>query len=265
MKPIYFLLILVLSCQFMFGEEAKNEVLFPDHHLCLEASGKVVVKADKAIFTFNTSGYGATLREAVSKAKTKVSDITKALNQIGIPNECFATESFIAGKNYGSFFLSDKKDFKTNLRTTVTLRDLTKLDEAILILSDSKIEYISNVSYTLDNEALAKQQAREIALNRICEQRETISRILGVSVSDVLLIDEAPFDQLPWNNSGGIYTNNYYRDDAMNTVTKSNISHEFVPYEDAPMSTPTGGMFAPEVTVETQVRVLYRVGLKPTK
>ncbi len=266
MKPIYALLIIILFCQTLFAEETGKEIFFPDHHLCLEASGKVVLKADKAVFSFYTQGYGSSLRDAVTKAKAKVMEVTSSLNQIGIGNECFATGSFATGKNYGSFIFSDKKDYKTSLTTTVTLRDLTKIDDAILILADKKVDNISYITYSLDNQAQAKQQAREVAFNRICEQRDTISRILGVTITDIQLIDEEPFDQLPWNTQDGVYSNAYYkggRSSSMNTVTKEERVFEFVPYEDTPE--PYGGIYAPEITVMTKVRVLYRVGLKQVK
>jgi len=260
MKPIYAILIALLFCQFIFAEEAKTEVLFPDHHLCLEASGKVILKADKAVFGFNSTGYGATLRDAVTKAKTRVAEITVALNKIGIENSSFATGSFTSGRNLDSSFLTDKKDYCASLSTTITLRDLSKLDEAILILSDKKAENLGYISYSLDDQSTAKQQAREVALNRICEQRDTISRILGVTVTDVLLIDEAPFDQLPWNTQMVSYNGGYDKRAMMNSVTTYDKSEATADLREG-----NGSMFAPDITVETQVRVLYRIGLKQAK
>ncbi len=256
MKAIYILIIIVLCCQLLFAEEAKTEILFPDHHLCLEASGKVVVKADKAVFSFTSTGYGATLRAAVTNAKARVSDLTKDLVAVGITNDSFSTSSFTTGKNLNAPLLSDKKDYSATLNTTVTLRDLTKLDEAILILTDKKAENLSNISYSLDDQSKIRQQAREIAFNRICEQRNTIVRILGVNVTDVLLIDEAPFDQLPWNTQQ-VYRSKGYENAYSNTVTSYDKSEPAMMSPDA-----LGGIYTPDVTVETQVRVLYRVGLK---
>jgi len=260
MKPIYALLIVILFCQILFATEAKNENLFPDHHLCLEASGKVILKADKAVFSFNTTGFGATLREAVAKAKKQVTDITDALKIIGIGEDSFATGSFTSGRNLNDSFLSDKKDYSATLSTSITLHDLTKLDEAILILTDKKVEKIGYISYSLDNQAKARQQAREVAFNRIAEQRDTITRILGVAITDILLIDEAPFDQLPWNTQMDGYFRGNNFPGVSNSVTKYDKSEATVD-----MTEDSGGMYAPDVTVETQVRVLYRIGLKQEK
>jgi uncharacterized protein YggE len=258
MKAIYALLVVIMLCGLLFAEEAKAEIIFPDHHLCLEASGKVILKADKAVFSFTSNGYGATLRAAVTNAKSKVTDITKALNAIGIGNDSFATGSFATGKNLNSSFFTDNKDYSATLTTTITLRDLSKLDESILILTDKKAENLSYISYALDDQAHARQQAREVALNRIIEQRDTITRILGVSVTDVLLIDEAPFDQLPWSGNMGYGMKGY--PGLMNAVTTYDKSDATLD-----LSGDSGGLFTPDVTVETQVRVLYRIGLKQTK
>jgi uncharacterized protein YggE len=258
MKPIYAILIAVLFCQLLFAQEAKNEILFPDHHLCLEATGKVILKADKAVFSFSTTSYGPSLREAVNKAKAQVANVTSALNLLGIGNDSFATGSFTSGKTNESSFLTDKKDYDATLNTTITLRDLSKLDEAILILMDKKVDNLSYISYSLDNQATARQKAREIAFNRINEQKDTISRILGVNVTDVLLIDEAPFDKLPWDNQMGNYGKAY--SGMSNSVTAYDNS---VATED--MRGNSGGLYTPDVTVETQVRVLYRIGLKTAK
>lgn len=256
MKPIYILLIVILFCQFLFAEEAKTEVLFPDHHLCLEASGKVVLKADKAVFSFSTTGYGSSLRKAVTDAKSKVGELTKSLTAIGINNDSFSTGSFTSGKNLQSSFLTSNKDYAATLNTSVTLRELNKLDDAILILTDKKVENLSNITYSLDDQSKARQQAREIAFNRICEQRDTIMRILGVKITDVLLIDEAPFDQLPWNKEQFYGGKGFDKSGLMNSVTEYDRSPSDV------ISGGSGGLYTPDITVETQVRVLYRVGLK---
>ncbi|HPS39924.1 MAG TPA: SIMPL domain-containing protein, partial [Candidatus Cloacimonadota bacterium] len=174
MKHFYLVIVALIIATGLCAEETKPVVLFPDHHLCLEASGKVVVEADQAEFSFDTKGYGATLRAAVKKAKDSVADICGELTAIGIDPKSFATGSFASGKNSSSFFLTDKKDYCATLVTSVTLRDMSKLDEAILILTDKKAENLSGIHFSLADMSEARQQAREIALNRIVEQRETI-------------------------------------------------------------------------------------------
>ena len=260
MKPIYALLIVILFCQMLFAAEAEPKLLFPDHHLCLEATGRVILKADKAVFSFTVSGYGPSLREAVTKAKAKVTDITAALNQLGLDNDSFATGSFTSGKSMDASFWSDKKDYSASLSTTITLRDLTKLDDAILILTDKNVNTVSSINYSLDNQAQARQQAREIAFNRIVEQRDTISRILGISITDVQLIDEAPFDQLPWGTQFGGYAKGMNFPGTSNSVSYYDDSEAEVD-----MRGDAGGLYTPDVTVETQVRVIYRIGLQEIK
>ncbi|HPT71691.1 MAG TPA: SIMPL domain-containing protein [Candidatus Cloacimonadota bacterium] len=256
MKPIYLLIAALSMCQLLFSEETSKAILFPDHHLCLEATGKVVLKADKAVFSFTVIGYGPSLRDAVTNAKTKVAEVTTALNGIGIPDDNFATGSFTSGKSLSGAFLSDKKDYTAALVTTVSLKDMTKLDEAVLILTDKKVNDLSSISYVLADQASARQQAREIAFNRINQQRDSITRILGVNITDVQLIDEAPFEQLPWNTWNTQYTYDK-RNMYSNTVTN------YIDNEDKDVQADkTGGFYTPEITVETQVRVIYRIGVK---
>lgn len=257
MKALCFILPVLMIGAALYAEEAKPEILFPDHHLCLEASGKVILKADKAVFSFETKGEGPTLGAAVAKAKSNVEALVVDLTGLGIDRSSFATSSFTSGKSKSSYFLTDKKDYVAVLHTTVTLRDLAKLDDAILILTDKKAENLSGIQYSLDDPSAARQSAREIALNRIVKQRETISRILNVQVTDVQLIDEAPFEALPWN-SGMTYFGEKYPG-PYNTVVQTAVRDEtgiaLEPEEDA------GGFYSPDVTVETQVRVIYRIGL----
>jgi uncharacterized protein YggE len=258
MKHLCIVIVTLLLASILFAQEAKPEVLFPDHHLCLEASGRIVMQADQAVFSFYTKGYGSTLRQAVSRAKDTVGQICASLVAIGIDNNSFSTGSFASGKNAGAFFLTDNKDYCATLATVVTLRDLTKLDEAILILTDKKVDNLSGVNFSLSDHSKARQQAREMALNRIVEQRETISRILGVKITDVQLIDEAPFEKLPWNETYAYYGGD--RAAYTNTVTGYDKSME-------PMEMPQskGGFFSPEITVETEVRVIYRIGMTAGK
>lgn len=259
MKNLFLVVITLLLATMLFAEEAKPEILFPDHHLCLEASGRLVLEADQAVFSFDSRGYGPTLRDAVKKSKDSVAEICASLVSLGIDSKSFSTSSFASGKNSGSFFLTDKKDYCATLNTVVTLREMSKLDEAILILTDKKVENLSGVSFSLSDQSAARQQAREIALNRIVEQRETISRILGVKITDIQLIDEAPFEKLPWSD-GNMYYGKGNFPGAMNSVTNYDKSMDF-----ADMPPAKSGFFSPEIVVETQVRVIYRIGMAPLK
>lgn len=255
MKNLSIALAILLLAVCLSAQETKPTILFPDHHLVLEASGKVFVQADQAVFSFATRGLGPTLREAVRRAKDNVALICGELSALGIDPKSFATASFASGKNPDSFFLTDKKDYSASLTTSVTLRDLSKLDEAILILTDKKAENLSGVQFSMTDLSPARQQAREIALNRIAEQRDTISRILGVKVTDVQLIDEAPYENLPWNTGNYYYGGNL--PGSMNTVSAYD---KMVDMEAAPSL--KSAFFSPEITVETQLRVVYRIGVK---
>jgi hypothetical protein len=55
MKKLIVTLSLILACFSLFAADMDPKILFPDHHLCLEAVGKVVMKADKAEFSFSTT------------------------------------------------------------------------------------------------------------------------------------------------------------------------------------------------------------------
>ncbi len=257
MKAFYLILSAMLLCAALLASDTEQEILFPDHHLCLEASGKVILKADKAVFSFETKGEGPTLRAAVTKAKSNVEELVQSLTDLGIDRSSFSTGSFTSGKSNKSYFLTDKKDYVAVLYTQVALRDLSKIDEAMLILTDRKAENLSGIQYSLDDPSAARQSAREIALNRIVKQAETISRILNVQITDVQLIDEAPFEALPWNSGMNYYGDKY--PNPMNTVIQTAIRDETnIAWEPADNS---GGFYSPDVTVETQVRVIYRIGL----
>jgi uncharacterized protein YggE len=258
MKAICLFLTTILLCAALYATEQEKELLFPDHHLCLEASGKVTIKADKAVFSFDTKAFGATLRIAVTNAQNKVAELTSSLTAIGIDPNSFSTAGFASGRNSDAFFLTDKKDYSATLSTTVTLRDLTKLDEAVLILTDKKAENLSGISFSLDDPSAARQRARQIAFNRIAEQRDTICGALGVKITDVQLIDEAPFEPLPWGSYDPYYSMGVTKGySSMNQVAVSDMM------EPTPgMSDSSGGFFSPEMTVEIQVRVIYRIGLQ---
>lgn len=259
MKRIVLIILMALCAMLITAEEAKQEILFPDHHLCLEASGKLVLEADQAVFSFDVIAYGNTLRLAVSRAKEQVSEVCRSLTALGIDPKSYSTASFnTQQKGRSSFFVTDKKDYCATLNTSVTLKDLSKLDEAILLLTDKNVKNLSGVSFSLADQSAARQRAREIALNRIVEQRQTISRILGVKITDVQLIDEAPFEKLPWDTMPVYYNDGFSQ--YKNSVTMSGMSEEMMP-----MEANQSAFFAPEIVVETQVRVIYRIALDEKK
>ncbi|MDD2683336.1 MAG: SIMPL domain-containing protein [Candidatus Cloacimonetes bacterium] len=258
MKKLIVTLSLILACFSLFAADMDPKILFPDHHLCLEAVGKVVMKADKAEFSFSTTGYGSTLRAAVTSAKDKTSELTASLVTIGIDPQSFSTNSFTSGKNRNSYLLTDKKDYRATIFTSISLRDLSKLDEAVLILTDKKADNLSEINYSLDDPSAAKQQAREIALNRIVEQRDTFIRMLGVTITDVQLIDEAPYETLPWGSQTKYYTPKGSYPSPYNVMVRGGRADEVEFTVDDQSS---GGFYSPEVTVETMMRVIYRIGM----
>lgn len=259
MKRIVLITLLALCALLLSAEETKQELLFPDHHLCLEASGRLVLEADQAVFSFDVTAYGNTLRLAVSKAKDGVAEICRALTALGIDPKSYSTAGFNTGNSSrSSFFLTDKKDYCATLNTSVTLKDLSKLDDAILLLTDKNVKNLSGVSFSLADQSAAMQRAREIALNRIVEQRDTICRILGVKVTDVQLIDEAPFEPLPWGNMPVYYDKRFSA--VKNFVTVDGLNEVAVNPENS-----QSAFFAPEIVVETQVRVIYRIGTADKK
>lgn len=154
-------------------------------------TGYVEGEADRAMVSLALEGTGSSLSEAVEDAQADVAEITEALRSIGLSETAFATSRF-SGYDGGRPFLFAKREFKTSIVLTITVDDLDLLDAVVLTLSESPVERIMGITFSLRDLDALRRSAREDALAEAQAKATTMAGQLGLAVGRVLEIEEEP-------------------------------------------------------------------------
>ena len=146
----------------IFGQEFEDE-----KRLIVSGGAEIMVPADNVNFSFEVTGKGATLNEAVKNAKEKISLISQSLYGIGLKNDNLRTSFFYSNENFGDKpFWSSKDDFKTQMKVVVSIDSLELLEPTILKISEFKPDKISKIKFTLQNYESVKINALETVIKK---------------------------------------------------------------------------------------------------
>jgi len=147
--------------------------------------------ADNAIFTFEISGTGSTLNEAVENARRHVADISGALLEIGLTRRNLRTSLFHSGENFGGkAFLSKSRDYKTNITVIVDIDSLQFLEPAVMKVSEYKLERISNIRFSHKNYEGLKEEALERAIKKAKRKAIMLASVMETKLGNILHIEE---------------------------------------------------------------------------
>lgn len=207
--------------------------------------------ADQAKFNVSVKGVGASLRAAVEAAKNKTSTVTSKLVTLGIPGHKIATSQFYTGDNAGDkAFLSSSRDYQATLNTMVTIDSLPLLEAILYATSESDIQSISNISFSLTNEVGIRKRARVAAAMKAREKADDIANALSVSLGQVISIDEIEPTRVFALQSVTGYPNPFNSSTLPGTMRgETSVIDE----------SGGSGLFAQTIVVTSQVRVVYEL------
>jgi len=179
--------LLALGCHVSMAQDQQS----PANQITVLGSVELKEMADQASFTFSVKGVGSSLRLAVVDAGNTMKSLTAKLVQRGVPAGNISTSRFYSGENYGDkAFLSSSRDYQATLTTLVKVDSLPLLDSVLYAISESEVQNLSSVGFSLKNELDSRRRARVGAAMKAKEKAEDIARALGVSLGKLLSVEE---------------------------------------------------------------------------
>lgn len=219
----------------------------------ISVSGSVELReiANQASFTFTVKGVGSSLRLAVENANMKVKIVTDKLLHLGVSTHNIATSQFYSGENYGNkAFLSSSRDYQATLVTLVMVDSLPLLEPILYATSESEIENVSNISFSMKDELDVRRRARVAAAMKAKEKAGDMARALNVTLGQVISIDETDPTRV-FSLRGG--SQNY--PNPFNPTT----SAQFMQRESNADESTGSSFFAQTITITSQVRVIFEI------
>ncbi len=203
--------------------------------ITVEGSVLSEVPADFASFHFTVSGSGKDLSAAVAGVKRKVQKITDALFEIGLDERSLSTSRFYSGENFeNKAFFTSNRDFIASIKVNVGVKDFDLLEPAVLLVSDSGVDQLSDIRFQLKGIEEIRAGAFEAAINKAKEKAQTIQNNLDIENIRVVSVEEV-------SNSG--YPNPF------------NLVRSFGDDSQGPGSL----IFAETIRVAVRVRVVYEI------
>jgi uncharacterized protein YggE len=188
----YHFLLLSLTI-FSASQLCNADDMLSNNRITVFGKAEVSAPADRAKISFTVTGYGPTLRSAVDKAKKKIADISSKIVKTGLKKKNLNTSHFYTGENPGSrAFLSNKKDYRARITMYVSVDDLSLLESVIFLLSESEVDDISNVYFSLKDNGSFKQKARQLAVQKAKRKAEEFAKELNIVVGRATVVEEIP-------------------------------------------------------------------------
>jgi uncharacterized protein YggE len=166
------------------------------NYIFVQGSVELKEIADQASLSFNVRGVGANLRQAVENADKTTKTITDKLIALGVKDKNISTSSFFSGENRGDkAFLSSSRDYQANISTMIKVDSLKLLQPVLFAISESNVQNISQITFSLKDEVSFRKRARVEAALKAREKAEDIGKALNVIVGKAITIDEFPPSQ----------------------------------------------------------------------
>jgi uncharacterized protein YggE len=166
------------------------------NYIFVQGSVELKEIADQASLSFNVRGVGANLRQAEKNADKTTKTITDKLIALGVKDKNISTSSFFSGENRGDkAFLSSSRDYQANISTMIKVDSLKLLQPVLFAISESNVQNISQITFSLKDEVSFRKRARVEAALKAREKAEDIGKALNVIVGKAITIDEFPPSQ----------------------------------------------------------------------
>ena len=205
-------------------------------------------QADYAKLSFSVQGYGSSLRSAIEKAKERIATISEDLLAVGLKKEQLNTSKFYSGENVGGkAFLSNKKDYRTSLTMYLSMKDLTLLEPVLVLLSEQKVEKISDIRFLLKDDEQYKRQARLLAIQKARRKAGEFADELKIQLGPATMVEELPLvDMQPEHQY-------QFREQ----VLRSLPNHSYL--QSGAVMLERGSYFSDTIKVTAQVKVVFKI------
>ena len=234
MKKLCLIAAAILLSTFVYGQENQSK------QISVYGKAEIEVPADQASFSFAVNGFGSNLRAAVEQAKNKIKDVSVKLKKIGLKESSFATSYFYSGENFeGKAFLSSTKDYKAAITVIITVDSLQLLEEAILCLSESSVENISSITFSLKKFEAVKEKARLQALENAKKKVRQMAENLNIKLGAVKNCEELD----------NYYSQIQYGPNPFNSST--NLQRGVMDSD--------SGFFAKNISISSSIKLVYEI------
>ena len=160
--------------------------------ILVQAEGKVTAKPDIAVTTMGMIVDGSTVAEAQQKNTSVMNSLNSKLKVLGISEDDIQTTNYNIYPQYD--YLEDEgrvlNGYQVSQSVNVKIRNLEKANQVLALAGEVGANSVSGLEFTIDDRDIYKNEARDLALQKIGEKARMLSQSLGVRIIGVVSYDE---------------------------------------------------------------------------
>jgi uncharacterized protein YggE len=181
------------------------ETTLPTRTITVIGQGKAFGSPDVAYITVGIETLNESLQTAAEENRVKMAALLEAIKKLGIEDKDIRTSNYsvyterqpVLEPRDGTKGEVGPLLYHVNNQVTVTVRDLTKLSEALDTAVTTGANNIYGVNFTVDDPSELQDAARADAVADAKARAESLAKLAGVSVGDVMSISEVIGGSVP--------------------------------------------------------------------
>jgi uncharacterized protein YggE len=179
-----------------------NEKIKPNENnlITVSATGEVYATPNIGVIDISVRTESVTVEKATDDNNKKINDVIAFLKSEGIEANDIKTTTFNVNPVYTWEPKSGErqtKGFEANQGVTVKIRDTSKAGKIIAGATEKGANEISNLSFIVEDNEAAKDQARKIAIDNAKAKAKILEEQLGVKMVKIVNFSEGSYMPSP--------------------------------------------------------------------
>ena len=168
--------------------------------ITVSGNGEIVVKPDIATVSFGVSAENLDVSKAQTESATKMNDIIGLLKTEGINEKDIKTTNYNIYPKYDyvkaslDYYYGGKQvlvGYVVSQTVEVKIRDISKAGAILSGVGKFGATDVSGLSFTVDNQDIVKDQARDLAIQDAKTQAKVLAKGLGVKLMKITSFSES--------------------------------------------------------------------------
>ena len=164
-----------------------------EHTISVDGTGRVIISPDIADLRLGVTITAKTVKDARARNASAMTAVIASLKKLGIADKDIQTTILSLQPVYDyakNSSVPRLTGYNLSNAIAVTIRDLDKVGDAIDGALGAGATTLDGVSFRVDNQVAAEQQALEAAMAEAKSKAQTLASAAGVSITGVATISE---------------------------------------------------------------------------
>lgn len=198
-KLILTVVIVLLALKFVSPLPISSVVTQKNDLFTVSGTGKVSVIPDTAIIDLGITSSQPTVKAAQNEANTVITNISKAVRELGISEKDIKTSNYSVYPQYDyrTGVVNKITSFQVTANLIITVRELDKANQVIDQATSKGANTVGGINLTVaqDKQKELLQQARDEAVKEAKAKAESLARSAGISLGRIINVQESDTSQ----------------------------------------------------------------------